>query len=352
MDQVINDSAKIIATLGSLFKKEGRNNEFLVLSQGSCFIKVTGFDNWDGGTDMYGIFCKIPIELYSNIENEIQTIEQNIREKAETLFRNYPLAWIGEVVVSPELTSEIIGKAYNISNQQLLEALELQKSMMISVSTGGPSINNVNHEYKLRHQLINDGLGERNFQNPNPYKDLWDWYGKWSDRSLPTYYSRRIFISEMYDSIIEDVRNIKFESVNPVFEEPTGWIRVDRSVREIKHRLVQATNEEQFQAVGLLCRETLISLAQEVYQEDKHLTTDGVNPSKTDTKRMLEAYVAVELRGKSNEDVRRFAKSSLALANKLTHSRTADFRLAALCAEATNAVVNIIAIISGRRDKN
>ena len=66
---------------------------------------------------------------------------------------------------------------------------------------------------------------------------------------------------------------------------------------------------------------------------------------------MLEAYIAEELKGKPNEEIRRHARASLDLANKLTHSRTADFRLAALCAEATNAVVNILSIISGRRDR-
>ena len=155
----------------------------------------------------------------------------------------------------------------------------------------------------------------------------------------------------MFNSLIESVKNTQLKPLNPVFEEPTGWIRVDRSLGEIKLRLVQASNEEQFQAVGLLCRETLISLAQVVYNKDQHPTNDSVIPSKTDAKRMLEAYISSVIPGKSNETLRRHAKASLALANNLTHRRTADFRLAALCAEATNAVVNIIAIISGRRDR-
>jgi len=53
----------------------------------------------------------------------------------------------------------------------------------------------------------------------------------------------------------------------------------------------------------------------------------------------------------TTEAIRKHAKVSLTLANDLTHRRTAEFRDAAMCAEATNSVVNIIAIISGRRDK-
>ncbi len=65
---------------------------------------------------------------------------------------------------------------------------------------------------------------------------------------------------------------------------------------------------------------------------------------------MLEAYITVELAGGSNEEARRHVKASFALANSIQHRRTATFRDAALCAEATTSVINCIAIISGRRD--
>lgn len=75
------------------------------------------------------------------------------------------------------------------------------------------------------------------------------------------------------------------------------------------------------------------------------------SPSETDAKRMLDSYIATELAGGPNEGLRRHAKAALSLANDLQHSRTADYRQAALCAEASTSVVNIVAIISGRRDR-
>jgi hypothetical protein len=135
-----------------------------------------------------------------------------------------------------------------------------------------------------------------------------------------------------------------------VFEEPTGWQKVDRQIQEMKVRLRAASNEEQYQAVGLLCREVLISVAQEVFDADKHPTPDGVPASETDAKRMLEAFFATELSGKVNEESRAHAKAALKLTLALQHKRTADFRMAALCAEATTSVVNLIAILSDRRN--
>lgn len=351
MDPLLQDSRKIIVTLANLFKRENLTAEFQVLSQGKANIEVNGYDSWNGGTTVYGIYCQVPLELYSNIELEIQAIEQNIKSKAETLFRSYPECWVGEVVISPELVGEVHGKAYKISHEDLVKLLESQKGVMVSVSTGGARIQDVNSEYQLSVSEISEALTERGLANPNPFKDLWEWYGKWSDGSLSTYQSRRAFLSAIFSPIIETIKGMKTASVNPVFEEPTGWNRVDRSMGEIKLRLVQSSSEEQFQSIGLLARETLISLAQAVYDQELHTSTDGTVPSKTDAKRMLEAYISSVLPGKSNENIRRYAKASLDLANDLTHSRTADFRLAALCAESTNAVVNILSIISGRRDR-
>lgn len=137
-----------------------------------------------------------------------------------------------------------------------------------------------------------------------------------------------------------------------LFEEPTGWQKVDLQLLEVRLRLDTAEAEEQYQAVGLLCREVLISAAQEVYEPERHSLQDGVTPSDTDTKRMLEAFFASELEGGANEEVRAHAKAALRLALALQHKRTADFHMAALCAEATSSVVNILAVLAGRRGRS
>jgi hypothetical protein len=67
-----------------------------------------------------------------------------------------------------------------------------------------------------------------------------------------------------------------------VFNEPTGWQKVDRQLQEVRLTLEGAQAEEQFQAVGLLCREVLISVAQESYDKTRHPSLDGVEASDTD----------------------------------------------------------------------
>lgn len=132
--------------------------------------------------------------------------------------------------------------------------------------------------------------------------------------------------------------------------EPTGWEKVDGQLESTKTRLRTASREEDFQTVGLLSREVLITLAQHIYAPDRYPTLDGTLPSSTDSRRMLEAYFAAELPGTGNEEIRRHAKSALALALALQHSRTADYRMSAICFEATATVVNLVAILSGRHE--
>lgn len=137
-----------------------------------------------------------------------------------------------------------------------------------------------------------------------------------------------------------------------MFAEPTGWQKVDRQIQEMRSRLDETTTEERCQPVGLLCREALISVAQEVYDPTRHRTVDGSAPSDTDARRMLEAIFEAELTGGGNEEARAHAKAAMRLALALQHKRTANFTMAALCGEATLSVVNLLAVLTGRRSRS
>jgi hypothetical protein len=230
-------------------------------------------------------------------------------------------------------------------NDDLLKSLESLKTTMIAVATGGPRIPDVDDGFQRTYARVAAELAQRRFENPLPYGSLWDWYGQWSSGDMPTYQSRRRYVSDLFAPLVERIRTGVVESF-----EPTGWTRVDRCVGEVRRRLADAQTEEQFQAVGLLCREILISLAQAVYLAERHTPLDGKTPSPTDAKPMLEAYFAVEYPGPHNEGVRAHARSTLNHAVSLQHTRTAGFREAALCVESTTAIVNVIAILSGIRD--
>ncbi|AJD91995.1 hypothetical protein JMA_26780 [Jeotgalibacillus malaysiensis] len=126
--------------------------------------------------------------------------------------------------------------------------------------------------------------------------------------------------------------------------QPTGWERVDRSIIEMKNRLEVAVTEEQFQAIGMIGRETLITIAQQVFDAEKHPTIDGTTASKTDAKRMLEAFLNFELKDTA-EKARKFARASVDLGNQLTHDRGATKKEATMCIISINSIAALIKTI-------
>jgi hypothetical protein len=212
---------------------------------------------------------------------------------------------------------------------------------MTSVSTGGQRIQEVEGEYKVKFDFVNKALQKLNIQNPNPYRDLWDLYGKWSS-DFGAYRERRAYIKEMFNTLVQTLEENEEPETISITVDLTGWERIERSINEIKRRQAEAINEEQFQVVGLLCRETIITLAQSVFIAKKHTVKEDIKLSKTDAKRMLDSYISIELAGSSNEILRKYAKATLDLANVLTHKRTATKKDASLCSIATLSLINFI----------
>lgn len=224
----------------------------------------------------------------------------------------------------------------------LLADLLIHREMMIDVATGGERIQDVNDYFRAREVRIRDQI-PADIQYDNPHEDLWAWYHHWSSE-LPRYKDRRQYARQLFRPAIEKLAR---RSSVPVPErEASGWERVDRALAKARSQLGLASAEEDFQLIGLLCREVLISLGQAVYDPLLHAPTDGVEPSQTDASRMIGGYIAFAFGGSSNEEVRAHAKASLRLALALQHRRTANRQLALLCLEATSSTVAVISIIA------
>ena len=93
----------------------------------------------------------------------------------------------------------------------ILLKLEHLRNILISVSTGGKSIQEANVvEYQECYIRIVEELKARSIQNPVPYANLWDWYGKWSSGDLPTYRSRREYIRGLFEPVEKSLRESSF----------------------------------------------------------------------------------------------------------------------------------------------
>jgi hypothetical protein len=229
-------------------------------------------------------------------------------------------------------------------SESLLPDLVLERAQMIAVATGEGRIQDVDDYYRARRKRIKRALAERGLEDLNPFASLWDWYHKWKE-AFPTYAERRAYVMSIFKPAL-DALHRPSTSVPVQAREPTGWERVDRALEKAHARFEVAQHEEDFQTIGLLCREVLISLGAAVFDSDKHKTEDGVKPSPTDAKRMLDAFIAATAGGRSNETIRRHARAGLDLAVELQHHRNGNAKSAALCLEATSSTVNVVRILA------
>ena len=124
---------------------------------------------------------------------------------------------------------------------------------------------------------------------------------------------------------------------------------MDRAIAKAKLDLSDAKAEEDYQSIGLFCREIIISVAQAVFDPKRHSTASD-SSSTTDSQKMLAAFLQCELKGESNEELRAYAKSCLKLALAVHHRRTSTSRDAAIAIEAVSALAIIFGLLVSRED--
>ena len=131
--------------------------------------------------------------------------------------------------------------------------------------------------------------------------------------------------------------------------EPTLWEKVDRQVAAMRDQLNRATVEEEFQTVGYLGREVMISLAQAVIDPSEAIGEDGNLPSSTDASRLLEAYIGKTLPGRGNEALRGAVRKAVIATSAVLHDRNATAKDAALIAELVSSSVHLVHILATQR---
>lgn len=304
-------------------------------------------DNWNGGIDFYDLAFHLNFDDYSQIYDQRATYQEIILTALQSFYHDERDV-IQNVIFVAKIAHFVDWDALDATEtkQTLLNKIEHEKELLIQIGTGGLRIQDVNDQYKADHQQLCQLLKKVCLLNPNTYDDLWDWYNDYNARKLSTYQSRRTYIKELYSEIIDVISKSKQQDASLVEYTPIGWEKVDDAIGRMKEILVSASLTEDYQSVGMFGREVLITLAQLVFDKDKHPSIDGTDIGKSDAKRMLEAYLSFCLKHRDNPREIKFAKAAIDFANELTHNRTASVIDAELCYSAVSTTVNIIRIIN------
>lgn len=343
----------VFQTAISLIQTRGNDAICRLIQQAEVTVENTDYDNWNGGTYGYTVYVNISVKEYASlskeeIENAEKTISESLNEVTKGDNNNYFNAQISPMFMRSDINWELIGG--QVGKEQMMKELESIRDILISVSTGGPRFQEVEFKYKSLHSELSRKCKQLNIVYNNSFDSLWEWYGRYS-KELPTYQSRRVFIQNLLAPTFEifDNDNVSPSMASPIVELD-DWERIKRTVIKIKQESNVVKNEEDFQQIGLLCREVIISLAQIIYNPEIHGAVDekGTEIGETDAVRMIGNYIKVRLAGSSNEELRIYAKATNKLANLLTHKRDAKKQDMLLSVSATMALINFIGILEDK----
>lgn len=84
----------------------------------------------------------------------------------------------------------------------LIQELQNQASLLVTVATGGLRIQATEAEHQRRRQRLIPALEHHNLKYPFPWHDLWLWHGYWSE-NLPNYASRRAYIHQLVSPVLD-----------------------------------------------------------------------------------------------------------------------------------------------------
>ena len=334
-----NNFKPAFRTAIALMQTRGYNKYCQLIQQADVSVCNTVFDNWNGGTYGYTVNLNLPVNVYAlltkeEIEEAENILVDSLNETTKGSDNHYFSVQIAPIFTTSDINWEQVGGV--TGKERLRKDVETLKDLMISVATGGERIQNVDARYRSLHSSIAKRCKLLNIKYDNNFAGLWDWYARWSN-DLPHYQERRRFINQLLAPTLNVfVSNSNPPTISAPIVELSDWDRIDRTVSKIKQNSEVAKNEEDFQQIGLLCREVIISLAQAVYNPYLHGTKDekGTEIGKTDAVRMIANYINVRLAGSSNEELRLYAKTT----NKLM----------LLSVSATIALINFIGILENK----
>ena len=240
--------------------KNGLGREVSVLERAELEFEYIN-ESW--GVSSFRMNLRLTPMEYLEFQEHEDNLEKNILAASNIFLKDQQGADLVTVRISPKLAGPVRKVILSGSEKSTIDAqIADAQAILISVATGGPKINSVNNRYQLLSKQIQSTLKPLGIDTSKIYIDLWAWYSVWSTQ-FKTYQERRDHISSIFKEIEVALSTLGVDNFNDVDE--TGWEKVDRGIREIKTRFRQANTEEQLNAVGVLCRETLINVAQVIF---------------------------------------------------------------------------------------
>lgn len=175
----------------------------------------------------------------------------------------------------------------------------------------------------------------------------------WVLTNITNLYSQKHFPSMDYTLSfhIGLMMRLRSRDRGPDADDPSPFDEVLRREEQVHDRMDGAVEAEDFQSVGMLLRETLLSLSNAVRRRVD--TTDTSNPPQAaNFKDWMDLLIGKLCAGSSNEELRKFLRTNCEAAwryvNWLTHARNADQRAAIVAMHSVELLIGHFVHLTAR----
>ena len=89
-----SNSSAILATVTSILEAEGLTSAATVLKTADARFEKTGYDNWNGGTDLYTLFLLVDASSFARLGPARDELEQQITERLKPVMDGFSDDWV------------------------------------------------------------------------------------------------------------------------------------------------------------------------------------------------------------------------------------------------------------------
>lgn len=103
MSEFANRAPAIVRTMQKIASTQRAAFEAQLLRVADASFVLTGYDNLNGGTDVWSLVLRIPVEDFASIGKRQEDLEGQILDRVKPLIRTEAGNWVSEVVIAPIL---------------------------------------------------------------------------------------------------------------------------------------------------------------------------------------------------------------------------------------------------------
>jgi hypothetical protein len=169
--------------------------------------------------------------------------------------------------------------------------------------------------------------------------------GPWKQH-LPTYQERRAYVIRLYEPLLDALDDLERRQLTGGLDlGETGWSKVDSRVHQLHGRFASASTVEDYKGIGYACRDLIITVANAVFDSDRHVRPDEGPLKGDDAKNRIDRALEVEFSGESHQKLRKYVRSLWEYVSTVAHSESTTEQTATVAVHGTLHLIDTLLLL-------